>query len=329
MKYKDLFGNKKPIFGMVHLGCFNGNSVLKTAQREIEIYLKHGVYPLIENYFGSASDCEEVLAWIQQAHPDAIYGINILGDYTCAFDLAQQYGAKFIQIDSVCGHLEPEEDEMYAEGLKACRKKCDVVLLGGVRFKYQAVRSGRTTEEDLKLGMQRCDTIVCTGAGTGLTTPVEKVEKFKDIVGDFPVIVGAGVTLAAAEITAQMSDGTIVGSWFKERHDAHNPLVEDYVQQFVQQWKMGLTRGLEEMRKALYKKLKDKPFGEGIWACFVRSEQGIIFTGARCPDCGHEMIDIIVRSSEHSWQVLCGREYRIPFCPHCGKEGKRELTIMS
>lgn len=239
MNYKDLFGNEKPIFGMIHLGRFNGCSMLKTAQHEIEIYLKNGIYPLIENYFGSAEDCEEVLAWIQQAHPDAVYGINILGDYVNAFDLAKRYGAKFIQIDSVCGHLEPEKDEVYAGELKACRKKCDVVLLGGVRFKYQAVRSGRTVEEDLKLGMQRCDAIVCTGAGTGLVTPLEKVGKFKKVVGDFPVIVGAGVTLEAANITARKSDGAIVGSWFKEEHDAHNPLVDSYVKQFVQQWNNG------------------------------------------------------------------------------------------
>ncbi len=236
MKYRDLFGDKKPVLGMVHLGCFHGLSMLETAQREIEIYLANGIYPLIENYFGSSEDCEEVLAWMQQAHPEAIYGINILGNYVYAFALAKTYGAKFIQIDSVCGHLEPDEDEAYAEDLQACRKQCDVVLLGGVRFKYKTVRSGRTEAEDLRLGAQRCDAIVCTGTGTGIETPMDKLERFKDTLGDFPVIVGAGVTLETARLTAQKSDGAIVGSWFKENHIDHNSVVADYVAQFMERW---------------------------------------------------------------------------------------------
>ena len=36
--------------------------------------------------------------------------------------------------------------------------------------------------------------LVCTGSGTGKETPVEKVKQFKSALGDFPVIVGAGVT---------------------------------------------------------------------------------------------------------------------------------------
>ena len=33
--------------------------------------------------------------------------------------------------------------------------------MGGVRFKYQPVNSGRSTEEDLKICMNRCDAILC------------------------------------------------------------------------------------------------------------------------------------------------------------------------
>jgi hypothetical protein len=36
-------------------------------------------------------------------------------------DILRQYGAKFIQIDSVCGHLRPKEDEVYAKRLGQLR----------------------------------------------------------------------------------------------------------------------------------------------------------------------------------------------------------------
>jgi len=230
MKFETLFEDRKPLIGMIHTGCMHGEDMLDTAKREIEIYLKYGVYPLIENYFGTSADCEKVMVWLQEYHPKAVYGVNILGDPNEAFLLAGAYGAKFIQIDSVCGHLDPERDEEYAEELKAMRKKTDVVLLGGVRFKYQPVRSGRTLKEDLLIGMERCDAIVCTGEGTGIPTPMGKVKEFKSVLDGFPVIVGAGVTIDTIGETFNEADGAIVGSWIKDNHDAYNPVNEQYVE---------------------------------------------------------------------------------------------------
>lgn len=233
MKFKDIFGESKPVFGMIHLKSDENDSALEIAKREVQIYLANGMYPLIENYFGSDSDCEDVLKWMQETYPDKIYGVNILGDPERAFELAAKYGAKFIQIDSVCGHLEPDEDEEYAEWLKMLRKKVDVVLLGGVRFKYQPERSGRTLKEDLLIGRERCDAVVCTGSGTGQATPFEKVKEFKSILVDFPVIVGAGVTDQTATDTARCSDGAIVGSWLKDNHHDFGYVDSDNVKTFM------------------------------------------------------------------------------------------------
>lgn len=181
-----MFGTEKPVMGMIHTNHTASASPLQLAQREIEIYLKYGVYPLIENYFGDDDDCEAVLRWMQQKHSDKIYGLNILGDFYRSFELAEKYGASFIQIDSVCGHLEPDFDEEYGAALNYLRRKNDCFVLGGVRFKYQPVNSGRTLTEDLKIGMKRCDAIVCTGEGTGLATPVEKIESIQTNHRRFP-----------------------------------------------------------------------------------------------------------------------------------------------
>ena len=234
MKFSELFQNQKPLIGMIHTNSTNTCTTLELAKKEIEIYLKYDIYPLIENYFGSSEDCEDVLAWMQKEHPNTIYGVNILGDCREAFRLAKKYGARFIQIDSVCGHLRPKEDEVYAKLLEQLRQETDVVLLGGVRFKYQMVRSGRSLEEDLRLGMERCDAIVCTGEGTGQPTPFGKVNEFKAVLGDFPVIVGAGVTLDTIKDTFRLSDGAIVGSWFKDGHRDTGNVNEKYVCQMME-----------------------------------------------------------------------------------------------
>lgn len=233
MTYKEVFGDKKPVIGMIHTNDSERLTTLELAQKEIEIYLKYGVCPLIENYFGSADDCEKVLEWLQIAHPDATYGVNILGNFDRAIELANKYGAKFIQIDSICGHLKPKDDEEYARKLADSRKDCDAIILGGVRFKYQAVRSGRTQKEDLLIGKERCDAIVCTGEGTGMATPFKKVEEFKAVLGDFPVIVGAGVSLDTAKETFEKADGAIIGSWFKDGHRDVNNVNEEYVKAIV------------------------------------------------------------------------------------------------
>lgn len=203
MEKDKLFMKEKPVIGMIHTNHTDEESSLQLAQREIEIYLKYGVYPLIENYFGDDDDCENILRWMQQKHNDKIYGLNILGDIYRSFELAEKYGVSFIQIDSVCGHF---------------------------------VNSGRTLAEDLKFGMGRCDAVVCTGEGTGLATPMDKVEKFKQILGDFPVIIGAGVTIDMVEACRRNSDGVIVGSCFKNNHRAKYSVNEDNVKDFMLRW---------------------------------------------------------------------------------------------
>jgi len=234
MKFKALFPNQKPVMAMLHLKSDQRMNMLERAQAETRCYLENGVDALlVENYFGSADDCEQVLAWLQKEYPRACYGVNILGDYEKAFELADKYNACFIQIDSVCGHLTPGADAAYAEKLNALRKASKAVLLGGVRFKYQPVRSGRSLEEDLILGTQRCDAIVVTGEGTGMVTPIGKVIEFRQILGDFPLVMGAGVTPDTLDETFQYCDGAIVGSYMKDEHRDIGDVNAEYVKEFM------------------------------------------------------------------------------------------------
>jgi len=234
MNYRQLFGDKKPVFAMLHLKADSRMSMLERAQKETRCYLENGVEALVvENYFGSAQDCETVLSWLQNEYPDAIYGVNILGAYETAFEMADKYNARFIQIDSVCGHLPPKYDGVYANRLDDLRRDSKAVLLGGVRFKYQPVKSGRTVREDLILGMQRCDAIVVTGEGTGKATPLEKVLEFRETIDDFPLVLGAGVTLNSIEETFENCDGAIVGSYMKDMHRDVGDVNPDYVKAFM------------------------------------------------------------------------------------------------
>ena len=234
MNFKTLFLGTKPVIGMLHLMGDAKMSSLERMIREIEIYKAEGVDAfLVENYFGSVNDCRKALAWLSENMPDAVYGVNILGDMETAFALANLYNAKFIQIDSVCGHLKAGQDEMFGKKLNLLRANSNACVLGGVRFKYQPVRSGRTLEEDLEIGMNRCDCVVVTGAGTGIETPEDKILSFRKTLCDFPIVTGAGVTEATVKRTLSISDGVIVGSCFKDGRRDFGELNQKHVHDFM------------------------------------------------------------------------------------------------
>ena len=231
---REVFGVEKPIIGMLHLSGYGREKVLENAKREIDIMYRNDVNAvLVENYFGDRVDVENALKLLKKDYPDKVYGVNMLGFPEMPFDLARKYGAKFVQMDSVCGHLEPNYEKPFLKKLEALRGDGDIFLLGGVRFKYQPVRSGRSLEEDLKLGMERCDAIVVTGAGTGISTDLEKIKTFRNILGAFPLIVGAGMTAETAKEQLAFSDGAIVGSYFKEYGEAEYPVDEERVKELM------------------------------------------------------------------------------------------------
>ena len=225
---------KKPIIAMLHLMGRGSRDILERMIREANIYYENGVDAvMVENYFGGAEDCEAGLAWLSKNFPDKLYGVNILGDYERAFTLAKEYGGSFVQIDSVCGHLPPEKDKLYAEKLMKNARGRSFDILGGLRFKYQPVLSGRSLQEDADLASQRCDAVVTTGNGTGEDSPTEKLMEFKKILGAKPLIVGAGVTSETVAEKLRYSDGVIIGSWLKEGHTAYAEVSEQYVKEFM------------------------------------------------------------------------------------------------
>ena len=219
-KFLELFNVKKPVIGMLHLNIQSETreKTLELAKRELNTYLENGIDAVIvENYFGDVKDVENMLQYLSENRRDVNYGINVLGDYHEAFRLAKKYNAKFIQIDSVSGHLESQEDIQYEKQLSRLRESVNIPVIGGVRFKYQPYLSGRTLEEDLRTGMTRCDGIVVTGDATGVETDKGTIRQFRSVIGDFPLIIGAGLTPQNCN-SLLIADAAIVGSYVKDNH---------------------------------------------------------------------------------------------------------------
>ena len=200
-KFLDLFRNKKPILGMIHLKGDTDEDIYERMKKEVQIYLDNGVDCIIlENYFGQYHNLEKALEYVQGLHLDIPYGVNCL------------------HLDPVVGHVKPRDEDTLDAFFKLYRERYQVLVLGGVRFKYQPVLSEKSVEEDLKIAMTRCDAICVTQDKTGQETSMDKIIQFRNAIGDFPLIVGAGLTPENMEKQFEYADGAIVGSYFKENH---------------------------------------------------------------------------------------------------------------
>ena len=188
---------------------------------------------VVENYFGKPRHVEMVLKYIKENRKDIIYGVNLLHDDNLGFQLAKRYDAKFIQLDSVAGHLNIEDDKKFNDFIAKKREECDAFVLGGVRFKYQPYKSGRSLEEDLRIGMTRCDAIVVTGDATGMETDLEKILSFREIIGNFSLVVGAGMTPENCGKQFEIADAAVVGSYFKDTYKDTGDVCTEHVRSFM------------------------------------------------------------------------------------------------
>ncbi|MBI2105791.1 hypothetical protein HYT56_03060 [Candidatus Woesearchaeota archaeon] len=216
---------RKPVIGMLHL---RGRYPIDQALQDLKIYEQEGLDGvIIENYDGTEQTLISVLSQIQSRDAKLKLGINFLGNFKRSFELAGDYNADFIQIDSV--QLQDIDLNVYDRfrGLYL-----NTVVLGGVGFKYTS-NPGDNLQEWLELAKSRVDAVVATGLGIGQETPIKKLEHYKTLLGDFPLIEGAGSTRDNVYEHLMVSDGVIVESYFNPDGNTELPVDEFKVRKYM------------------------------------------------------------------------------------------------
>jgi uncharacterized protein len=221
-KFNALFP-KTPIIGMLHM---SGCNPVKRALEELAIFGEEGVdAAILENYHGTWLDVAETLGYIQQESTRVILGVNILpNEVQKSYYLASNYPAvKFIQFDYVSGSY--DQGKLDVEQYNMFRgAQPHIVVLGGVWPKYYKPIPGSSLESDLNEAIPRTESIVVTGEGTGLETPITRINYFRQVIEEHPLIVGAGITPDNAYQRLKIADGAIVGSCLKEGNDTRNKI---------------------------------------------------------------------------------------------------------
>ncbi len=227
IKFNGLFPVDKPVIGMIHLAGRGNDEKIKRALEELIIYESEGVDgAIIENYHGSVKNVHEVLRQSQWKF-NLVIGINVLRNPYLEFSLAYNYGARFVQFDSV---QTPDLNLNLYDGLR--EEYPNIAVLGGIGFKYTSP-TGNPLEIDLIEGKSRCEAIVTTGSGTGIETPIQKLKEYKRLLKEFPLIVGAGINLGNVCEQLQICDGAIIGSYFKPNGDTRLPVDNIKVREMI------------------------------------------------------------------------------------------------
>jgi len=228
LDFKKLFSVSKPVIGMIHLAGDDKSERIKRALEELVIYEEEGVNgAIIEDYHGGIDDVREALKQSYEKQFKMVRGVNVLRNPYTALSLANYFGARFVQFDSV--QTQDLNLEIYNKNRNL---HPNIFVLGGVGFKYTK-ETGNPLEVDLEEGKSQCEAIVTTGAGTGIETPINKLKAFKKYLGKFPLIVGAGVTAENVYNQLMVADGAIVGSYFKPDGDTQLPVDRSRVKKLM------------------------------------------------------------------------------------------------
>jgi predicted TIM-barrel enzyme len=83
------------------------------------------------------------------------------------------------------------------------------------------------------IGQTRCDAVVVTQDATGQETSMEKITEFRDLLGEFPLIAGAGMTTENCARQLETVDGAIVGSYFKDTYKADGDVSASHCVSFM------------------------------------------------------------------------------------------------
>lgn len=213
-----VFGSK-PIIGMIHL---NGTDRVRQALNELDIYAEEGIDGVIVENHASGTTVEDVRQVLHAAKPYVekkrmVFGVNVLpNEFQLAFPIAQEYGAKFVQLDYVSGNYIEAPEGLRSHEFGAVRKRYpDIFVLGGVHPKYYTPFDASDLKHDLADAVQRAEAVVVTGDKTGDAPSIDKVKTFRRYVGDHRLVIGSGLTPQNAVELLQYADGAIVGSSLK------------------------------------------------------------------------------------------------------------------
>ena len=263
-KLNDVFTNKKPIIGMVHLRPLPGSpgydpismgmdKILEIAVEEAKKLEAAGVDGVqVENmwdipYLRPEDMGYETAAALAVGVYEVRKQVSIpvgaechMNGADCAIACAAAAGAEWIRVFEWCNSFVSQSGFINAMGAKVSRMRknlgadhilalCDVNVKHGSHF---IIHDRSVEEQAMDVEAQDGDAVIVTGFDTGTPPTVENILKCKKSVS-LPILIGSGLNSGNVHELLDAADGAIIGSWFKEDNNWKNPVSFERTKEFM------------------------------------------------------------------------------------------------
>jgi membrane complex biogenesis BtpA family protein len=257
--YERVFGNTKPIIGMVHLKPLPSSpdyagsieEIYRAAEADLKALIAGGANAVIIENFGDipyaphndliAVTAISSIATRLRALTDMPMGINIqFNDYPAEWAVAYCTNMDFIRVECFAESRVGPNGEFRACGPDLMRLKGrfpkDIALLCDVQVKHTFPLVDQPVDFTIESIVEGGgDALICTGITTGKSPDISDVEEMKRMSDGLPVIVGSGVNARTIRDFMKVADGAIIGSSFKKDGKVLNPIEEKRVAEVMSQ----------------------------------------------------------------------------------------------
>ena len=257
-RFRKIFGDTKPIIGMVHLKPLPGapgyggdlEEVYKAAHEDLIHLLNGGADAVIVENFGDipyapsneliTDTAFAAIAARLRQECNKPMGINIqFNNYEAEWAVAYSCNYDFIREEVFAENRMGPNGMFISSGPALMRIKerypKDIAILADVNVKHTFPMVEQpldfTIESIIEGG---ADALICTGITTGKSPGVEDVIEMKRLSEGYPVIVGSGVNDKTVKDYLAASDGAIIGSYFKVDGKVLNPIDEQRVRTLME-----------------------------------------------------------------------------------------------
>jgi membrane complex biogenesis BtpA family protein len=262
--FKKVFGTKKPVIGMIHLGPLPGSpgydpeagmsGIHTQARVDMERLLEGGVDGvMVENQWDRpwlkpdriGPETVASMAAVVQSLRDKAgipMGVNVhLNGARQAIAIALATGCRWVRVFELANAYVSGAGIIEAAGPEALRYRAklkaedQVMIFGDFHVKH----GSHSMIEDKSLEEQACDVesamgdaVIISGFKTGVPPSRADIERIRKAVS-IPVLIGSGLSYENMDELFPLVDGAIVGSHFKEGGRIEGEIDVSKVKQFM------------------------------------------------------------------------------------------------
>jgi len=258
-KFQAVFGMKKPVIGMVHLGASPGtplhdahgglNHLVDAACDDLQALQKAGFDAVM---FGNENDrpyefnvdtaSTATMAYVIGRLRDEItvpFGVNVLWDPQSTIALAAATGAAFVR-EIFTGTYASDMGPWTPDAGKAMRYRDrlgrnDLAMLYNVSAEFADSLDRRSLPDRARSAVFSSipDAVLVSGQITGEAAEMVDLEAVKKVLPDMPVLANTGVKHATIADILRIADGCIVGSALKIDGDTWKAVDPDRAADFM------------------------------------------------------------------------------------------------